>query len=192
MKTLFLHGFLKEKYGAEFSLEVETPAEAVRALCVQLKGFADDIRAGSWHFIRGRLDKKAEMDEEKLLLGLGAEQELHLLPALQGAGDGLVQVIVGIALIAVAVFVPGIGTAFAAAMIGAGAGLAVGGIVSMTMKLPGGDPLSQESAADRPSFLFNGPTNTSSQGVAVPRGYGRLKVGSIVVSAGLYAEEFTQ
>ena len=35
---------------------------------------------------------------------------------------------------------------------------------------------------------FNGPTNTASQGVAIPRGYGRMLTGSIVVSASLYSE----
>ena len=32
MKTIKLYGELKEKFGNEFTLKVETPAEAIRAL----------------------------------------------------------------------------------------------------------------------------------------------------------------
>jgi predicted phage tail protein len=74
--------------------------------------------------------------------------------------------------------------------VGMGIGMAVGGIIQMTTKMPAGvSAASQESADQRPSFLFSGPTNTSSQGLAVPRGYGRAIIGSIVISATLYAEE---
>lgn len=186
MKTLFLHGFLKEKYGESFELDVLSPAEAVRAICVQVPGFMEDIRKGVWHVLRGPLDRKDSDDEEKIHLALGTETEVHLLPAVQGANDGFLTAVVGIALVAVGVFT------FGAALIGAGAGMAVGGIIQMTTKLPSGNPASQESADSRPSFLFDGPVNTSSQGLAVPRGYGRLKIGSVVISAGLYAEEFSE
>lgn len=190
MKTLFLHGAMKEKYGESFDLDVASPAEAVRALCVQVPGFMEDVRKGVWHILRGPLDRQDSDDEDRLLLTLGRETEVHLLPALQGANDGFLTAVLGVVLIAVGVFVPGLG-AVGVAMIGAGAGMAVGGIIQMTTKLPSGNPSSQESADSRPSFLFDGPVNTSSQGLAVPRGYGRLKVGSVVVSAGLYAEEFS-
>ncbi|MNL81044.1 Bacteriophage lambda tail assembly protein I [compost metagenome] len=49
------------------------------------------------------------------------------------------------------------------------------------------------SAADGPengaSYNFNGPVNTTAQGNPVPLLYGRMIVGSSVISAGIYAED---
>jgi predicted phage tail protein len=47
----------------------------------------------------------------------------------------------------------------------------------------------RERPGERPSFLFDGPTNTSTQGLPVPLIYGRMRVGSIVVSADLSADD---
>jgi predicted phage tail protein len=190
VKTLFLHGFLKEKYGESFDLDVSTAAEAVRAVAVQVPGFEADVRAGNWHVLRGPLDEEESMDAEGVLVTLGNQREVHLLPAVAGANNTLM-VIVGIVLIVAGFFTGGTTwAAYGPMMMGMGAGMAVGGIVGMTMKLPtGGDPASQEATDNRPSFLFNGPTNTSSQGLAVPRGYGRVRVGSIVISASVQSEE---
>lgn len=188
MKTLILYGHMKDKYGESFELDVTNPAEAVRALSVQLPGFGDDIRAGNWHVVRGPLDGNESLDADGVLVGLGSDNEVHLLPAVEGAGNGGLMTIVGVALF-VAGFFTG-GATWGPAMMAMGVGMAVGGIVSMTMKLPTGtDPTVGDPVDQRASFLFNGPTNTSSQGVAVPRGYGRLTVGSIVISASVQAEE---
>ena len=35
------------------------------------------------------------------------------------------------------------------------------------------------------SYLFSGPVNTAAQGIPIPIGYGRLRVGSSVISASL-------
>lgn len=185
MRTLHLHGFLKEKYGDSFMLEVDTPKEAVHALCVQLPGFREDIAENNWHVVRGALEDADSDDEEKISLHLGQLKDIHLIPAIEGAKNGLFATIVGVAMIAVGVVT---GQPW---LIGMGVGTALGGIIQMTTKLPSGvDPASQESADQRPSFIFQGAVNTSSQGLAVPRGYGRLRIGSIVISAALYAENW--
>jgi predicted phage tail protein len=189
MKTLYLHGFLKEKYGASFELDVATPAEAVRALAVQLPGFEDDVKAGNWHVLRGPLDQEEAMDAEGITVTLGREKEIHLMPAVEGAGNGGLMAVLGVILIVAGYFTMGASVNIGIAMMAGGAGMALGGIIQMTMKLPGADSSVQESVDARASFLFNGPTNTSSQGVAVPRGYGRVRVGSVVASAALYSEE---
>lgn len=188
MKTLHLYGHMKEKYGASFDLDVTSPAEAVRALSVQLPGFGEDIRAGNWHVLRGALDDQEALDADGVVVALGLDREVHLLPAVEGSGNGGLMAVVGVVLFVAGFFVGG--STWGPAMMAMGAGMAVGGIVTMTMKLPTGtDPTVGDSVDQRASFLFNGPTNTSSQGVAVPRGYGRLRVGSIVISASVQAEE---
>ena len=45
-------------------------------------------------------------------------------------------------------------------------------------------PKPQEQKQTR-SYLFSGPVNTVAQGIPIPLGYGRLRVGSAVISASL-------
>lgn len=186
MRTLHLHGPLKARFGESFLLDIATPAEAVRALCVQLPGFESAIRAGDWHVIRGSLDDGNDLDEEGVALTLGRENEIHLLPAVAGAGDGIWSAIAGVALIVVGAFTYNPG------LIAAGAGMALGGVAQMLAPSPTSDYTDREKPDERPSFLFDGPTNTSTQGLPVPVVYGRVQVGSAVISAGMTAEELDE
>lgn len=45
----------------------------------------------------------------------------------------------------------------------------------------------KDSAENKPSYNFNGAVNTTAQGNPVPLGYGRMIIGSAVISAGIYA-----
>lgn len=184
MKTLYLHGKMAEVYGASFSLDAANPPEMVRALCVQLPGFQESIEAGEWHVIRGPLDQQDADDEDRLTMSLAEQSEVHLVPAIKGAGGGggVISAIIGAVLIVVGVVYPN------PALVAAGAGMLLGGIIQMTTKIPGADT-NTESSDNRASFLFSGPKNQSTQGVTIPRGYGRCRVGSIVISVGLYAED---
>lgn len=190
MITLHLHGSIAEKYGESFRLAAKTPAELIHALAKQIPGFQQDIEANDWHVVRGDPENGDDCDEEKLRLQMADGEEVHLLPAVAGAGSGggLFTVILGVVLIAVGALTFGTTSAVGIGLIAGGAGLVVGGIVQMTMTMPGAQG-STESADNRASFLFDGPRNQSTQGVAIPRGYGRCRVGSIVISAGLDAED---
>lgn len=191
MITLHLHGSIAEKYGAVFTMAAKSPAEIVHALAMQLPGFQRDIEDGSWHVVRGDPETGDSCDSSKLRLQMGLGEEVHLMPAVTGAGNGggLFTIVLGVALIAAGMITGGTTTALGVSLLAGGAGLVVGGIVQMTMKMPGVANSSTESADDRASFLFAGPRNQSSQGVAIPRGYGRCLVGSIVISVGLDAED---
>jgi len=61
-----------------------------------------------------------------------------------------------------------------------GASLVLGGLAQMLAKNP-------QKPNDSASYLFNGPVNTTEQGNAVPVLYGRLIIGSQVISASLSA-----
>ncbi|MNS78223.1 Bacteriophage lambda tail assembly protein I [compost metagenome] len=73
-------------------------------------------------------------------------------------------------------------------MMSMGIAMAMGGVVQMLSPQQKG-----LSAADSPengaSYNFNGPVNTSAQGNPVPLLYGRMIVGSSVISAGIFAED---
>lgn len=186
MITVHFHGSLKP-FGEQFTLEARSPAEVVRALTLQIPGLAEAIRAGNWHILRGRLDEQDDVDEEALEIEFGTQTEMHMMPAIEGANSGALSVIVGVVLIAVGVFFPP-SAAIGAAMIGGGIGMALGGIVMMTTQPPPA-AMNRESVDERASFLFDGTTNSTTQGPAIPRGYGKCLVGSSVISASVVAEQ---
>jgi len=181
MKTIHLHGPLA-RFGELFCLDVRDAAEAVRALSVQIKGFRAAVAAGSWHVIRGPIEGGDSLDVDGLTVGLPDESEIHLLPVIEGAG-GVFNVIVGAVLVVAGVVT---GNPY---LIAAGVGMMIGGIVQLTTSVPSSDYGAREEADQRPSFLFDGAVNTSTQGLPVPVIYGRVRVGSVVISAGLTSEE---
>ncbi len=196
MKEIHLHGSLRARFGGPFSLAVRDPAEAIRALGTQLPGFRDALAEGEWHVVRGSLDDGAELDEQGLALALRDGQQLHLLPAGTGAGRGAGKAIAGVALIGASFLIPGSGLAIGALTVSAGTvasvgvGLALAGVGQMLTPMPGVGAYEQRERPDqRPSFLFDGPVNTSTQGLAVPVVYGEVLTGSVVISAGMTAEE---
>jgi predicted phage tail protein len=211
MKTLVLHGALGERFGREFSLDVATPAEAVRALLVQIKGFRAALEGGEYRVVRGPLDAGLALEADQLALTFGRARELHLVPMPAGSkSSGIGKIVIGVALIAVAfAFVPAIpitggsiaaGTAgaanFGAVAIGSsitfanvamfGAGLALAGLAQALSLFGTTDVRLRGRPDERPSYLFNnGPLNVIEQGHPVPLVYGRFFVGSVVVSSGI-------
>lgn len=207
LRTIVLHGELGNRFGHTFSLDVATPVEAVRALIVQLKGFRRYFRDGNYRVIRKRDAREMDLDLDELKLRLGRAKELHIVPVVAGAASGLGKILIGVAIVGLAIVAPyalglagGLGaSAIGGATIfgttltfgqiaGVGLALALGGVAQMLSPTP---QLSGGSAAQdrRESFLFGGQDNTSAQGGPVPLVFGTFLVGSVVVSAGLSAEQ---
>ena len=67
-----------------------------------------------------------------------------------------------------------------------GTSLVIAGASQMLTPTP---PTPPEAPENKPSYVFNGAVNTTAQGYPVPIGYGRMIVGSAVISAGIVAEE---
>ena len=98
MIKVFLHGRLKPLLPSPgpLSLEVSSPAEAVRAVCALLSGARETLSEGEWRIAAGT--EPVALDT--LGLGLGACEELHIHPHAAAAGTGTV--LCGPALIATA------------------------------------------------------------------------------------------
>lgn len=187
MKTVKLLGELGKKFGKSFVLDVKSPAEAVRALCANFPEFQKHLIESGNRGVAYKvmLGKKAQSVDD--LHNPSGKSEIKFVPVLQGAG-GLVQTIVGAVLIA-ASFTP-IGAPFAKYLIPAGIAMVIGGVVQMLTPMPNLSPDSSNNQPDnKPSYAFNGAVNTTAQGYPVPVGYGRMIVGSAVISAGIVAEE---
>jgi len=203
-KEIHLHGAAGRKFGKLFVLEVDSPRDAIRALISRVKGFREFMEKGSWRIIRGR----AGVTVEELGMTFGKSNELHLVPVARGAKQGGVGKIIVGALIVVAAVVFSIPSGGGSIALGTvaitGTGITYGSIAALgaSMILAGtsqllastpsslGNANQREAPEARPSFLFNGPVNVVQEGQPIPLVYGkRVRVGSVVASAGIFTEQ---
>lgn len=191
LRTVRLYGRLGAKFGREFRLAVVSPADAVRALCAQLKGFRRELATSHERGIKYAVfigTRNVGVQELDFPPGGAA---IRIAPVLVGAkSGGLFQTILGAVILAVAYFNPGgfLSGPMLTAAYGVGASMALGGVIQMLSPQQGG--LSTRDAPDNgASYNFNGPVNTTAQGNPVPLLYGEMVVGSAVISAGIYAED---
>jgi predicted phage tail protein len=203
IRDIHLHGAAGRQFGRRFRLDVDSPAEAVRALVTLRPALRAIIRAGDWRVVVGPAHVRNAIPAELLLMNAGA-QPIHLVPATRprggGDGKGVAGIIGGVVLIGVAVVATGgLAAAFATplalgmsygSVVLLGASMILGGVSSLLTQAPQSDAATDRaSPTDRPSFLFNGVTNNSQPGGPVPLVFGTHLVGSVVVGAGLNAED---
>lgn len=184
MKIIQLYGKLGETFGKQFMLEVSTPAEAIRALCTQLKGFRSYIENNSepGYVVKVSEDEKTV---ESLHDPVSNKEVIKIIPIISGAdgdGDGWVNIIIGVVLLVVAWYVAPYYGGLASALYGMGASMIVGGISALLAPAP---PTAEppKKVEERASYLYNGVVNTIGPGNAVAIGYGTLLIGSQVISA---------
>lgn len=203
MKTVKLLGELGKNFGKEFKLDIKNPAEAVRALCVNFPDFERHLiesekRGVAYRVIVGKASIKLND-----LMNPSGKEEIKFVPVIQGAGGDAGKIILGAALITAAIMMPtsiiaieaalatGISvTTMASYTFAVGAMLALSGAAGILTPKQDASPQDLNNSPDnKPSYTFNGAVNTSAQGYPVPVGYGRMIVGSAVISAGIVAEE---
>lgn len=187
MQTIKMSGEMAELFMPSVELCVANPAEAVRALDANFPGFrryaVDPDRAFAV-IIDGE-----SIGEEQLAHPVGKNQTIEFIPLVAGADSDFFQVILGAALIGLSFFLPTspliAGFEFSLSSIASSLGwsLLIGGVSQLLFgQPPPADP--QERPDNVPSDYFNGPVNTTAEGQPVPIGYGRMIIGSHVVSAG--------
>ena len=183
LREVRLYGRLGARFGRIHMLAVSSTAEAIRALCVLIPGFERELADSDAHGVRyACFVGKRNIGEDEIRHPVGNDN-IRIAPVLAGAKRaGLFQTVLGVAMIIVGAIT------WQPWLMQMGAALAIGGVVQMLSP----QQLSL-SAADSPengaSYNFNGPVNTSAQGNPVPLLYGRMIVGSSVISAGIFAED---
>ena len=196
MKTIKLLGELGKKFGKLHRFDVNSPAEAIRALCANFKGFEAHLMNSDPEVVRYQVvvGKETVPNENHLHDPIGGADVIKFVPVLVGAkgGGGLIQTIVGAVLIVVGFALSF--TPFAAAspyLYAMGVSMMIGGVAQMLTpsRSPTMGSTSYEEAENNPSYTFDGPINTEAQGHPVPIGYGRMIVGSAVISAGIVAAD---
>ncbi|MGF6127273.1 putative phage tail protein [Pseudomonas frederiksbergensis] len=181
MTTVRLCGHLRQ-FGKEYRLSVRTPAEAIKALCVQLPGlerFISSAKERGLEFAVFRGNRNIGEGE----IGYQGEGEIKIVPVITGSKRaGILQTIVGIVLIA-ASFIPGFQV-----LLPVGIGLVAGGVIQMLSPQPSG--LKTSAAPENtPGYAFGSAKNTTASGNPVPLCYGKRRVGGAIISAAIYAED---
>lgn len=193
LRTVRLYGYLGTQYGRVHKLAVKTAAEAVRALCVLYPGFEKELMTSRERgLVYSVFLGKRNLDKDQLKDPSGLD-DIRIAPIIAGSKKaGALQTIVGVVLIVVGLIITGgtfgAGAPFGSALIMMGASMMVGGIIQMISPQPGG-LATKDSPNNGASYNFNGPVNTTAQGNPVPLLYGRMRVGSAVVSAGIYSAD---
>jgi len=191
LKTVRLLGAAGRKFGREFRLAVQSPAEAIRALMVLFPQFKAWIleqhdRGIAWRVIT---DNSEGLGEDELDMGTSSEV-LIFAPVLQGAG-GVGKIILGVVLIAVAVFVPaatfGLTSLLGVGVVGGALVLSgISDLITPTPQLSGPQSSGSTSVsgteasrtADLESNLFSRNQGTGGQGECVPLLYGQRRISS--------------
>jgi len=187
MKIIRLYGALGERFGRVWRFDVKSPAEAVRALCSQLPGFRQHLAkysAPGYHVVVG----KESRGEDDFALPTSAKT-IKIIPVIVGAGAGL-RIIAGIAMMVIGSVMSAYQIPGGEMVFNMGVSMVFGGVIQLLTKPPNmANNNTPDRPENRPSYAFDGAANTAAQGNAVSVCYGRLIVGSQVVSAGLFAEQ---
>jgi len=208
MKVVKVYGALRKFLGGRcrFEFQADTPAQALKALCVNFPGLdkwlIDQENQGVNFRVTVGREKVTNDYGDPLVLPWSEREVFSITPVIVGAGEGFGQILIGIGLIALAILVPGIGGGTAATIFGTKfSALALGigftgisflfsGVANIISPQPTmGDFTSGREAARLESFTFSGIVNTSKQGLPVPVAYGRVFTGSAVISAGLDVDQ---
>lgn len=188
-KTIRFHGVLREQFGKEWRLQVDSVQEGIRLLAVQLEGLEQFFLNAHKRGLRFAIfiDHRTTISEQELDMHNNAEL-IRIVPIVEGAGgnSGVFQLIAGVVLIVAGYFTFGTTSAMGVAMIGAGAGMAIGGVTSMLMPKAN---TSDANDANKSNYGFGSAVTTIAQGNPVPILYGQREVGGFVISAGQYPED---
>ena len=156
MKKVFLHGELGESLGKEWDLEVDSVQEVFCAIEANTNKFTRFLAENSekFKYYTFQIDDEYLTSKKELESKLPEKaKNIHIMP--QIAGGDPISILIQV-VIAVA--------------------------TSLIMQALFKPPKAKEQRETK-SYLFAGTQNVAAQGIPVPLGYGRLKVGSVVVSA---------
>lgn len=204
IRGIFLYGNLGQEFGEFHQLEVHSVAEACKAIGYRCKGFLSRVKDGTFEIIDGTLTDGKPIATNELDMALTG-RELHIVPIIEGAGGGggkgIVQAVVGVAIVAAAVAIPALSPTLTmgSALFGSftftnlavmGGILAIGGISQALSSIPETNYATvDDSEASASSFLFNGAPQRYEQGGALPIIIGRHMAGPIFASGSIKSNQ---
>lgn len=172
---ILLSGSAAKLFGREHTYELSTGdvREAVKAI--------DDLATAKLMGLEFAIFRNRRNVDEKEL-ALGGAKEIRIVPVVCGSKRaGLLQTIIGVALIIASPFTNG-------ATLAPGIAMVAGGVIQMLS--PQATGLKQSGAPENmPSYTFGSARNTTASGNPVPLCIGKRRWGGAIISAGIYAED---
>jgi predicted phage tail protein len=187
LRKIKLYGKLAKFIGHRvLEADVASAAEAVRFLLANWPELEAHMHDQHYRVVVGTYD--LTIDE---LHDPAGAAPISFVPVVAGAG-AVGRIIAGVALVAIGLFVPGIGALGVQLLVGVGASLVLGGVAQLLTPVPRvpkgvNNSNSGKDTDDDPrkSYSFSGIQNTGRQGVPVPIVYGETVVGAVTISAGI-------
>ncbi|BAO62809.1 bacteriophage lambda tail assembly protein I [Pseudomonas protegens Cab57] len=181
MQTVLLSGSLARLFGRRHRMITRGGWRDIIGYFKQFPGFEEHMAESSCKGLRYAVFNGRENVSQDDLGKPTGRDVIRIVPVIAGSKRaGLLQTIVGAVLVVVGlVYSP---------LLPAGIAMLAGGVIQMLSPQAKGLG-TQDTPNNRPSYSFNGAVNTSVQGNPVPLLYGRMIVGSAVISAGIYSED---
>lgn len=190
LTEVILEGALGKKFGRKWELAVNSANEALALIDANKPGLFVWIRNNLKTYQRykviceyknGRVEELSEADYTLHR----KPSRIRFIPHIEGAGEDAGQFIAGLILTIVGYFTMSYD---GGAILSAGIGMMVGGVIQMLTPQPKLDK-NEGQRKDLTSYYFDGPVNTSQQGVPVQLVYGRCLVGSHPISASVSVDQ---
>jgi predicted phage tail protein len=179
MTQVILHGILAKEFRKSFSLAVKRPKEVFDAISCAHSNFRNrivELSNQGVHFILLVDGKKmTSMEELSTILN---NQKIDIVPLICGHGIAAIIPLVVKGIAAVGAFAAQ--NALLTSLVVSAAMMGVQMMLSPKPKME--RPESVVNGAKQ-SFLFSSKANVAEQGIPVPVGYGRLRVGSAVIQS---------
>ena len=211
MQRAILEGKIGEKFGREWPIEgCNTLKDTFKLIDCQTEAFTQYLVEAAENNVDFAIQRGIDfIGEEELLLSIG-DEDLIITEVPAGQKSGFAKILAAIAIVAVVYFSGGFGGAgmfghgLGAGGMGpptVGAGLNTGGLMAMSiatnLALAGVTQLMTkgpelDNAEENKGYLFNGPVNTTQQGLPVPVAYGEMVVGGAVISISYQSAKFPQ
>lgn len=182
-----LYGRLGAMFGREHRFVIRSTRDALKALCAMVPGFERELmtsrdRGIEYAVFVGRRN----ISEDDIPAPVGGDA-VRIAPIIRGSKrGGLFQTIAGVALAAVGAVTSFFGNPFGTQMMLLGASMALGGVAQM---LSPHATAANGSSNRKQSYYFNGAENVTEQGGPVGLPYGRLRIGTTVISQGITATD---
>ena len=201
LRKVKLYGELAKFVGhKEFEVKVDSIGRAVSFLINNFPGIEKYMSPKYYQVKVGNY----EIGEDELHYPIGQKEDIHFVPVISGAGRGVGKVLLGVALIGIAIAAPGAGFlaqgslgfgstvagkfSLAATLGNIGIGLTLMGVSEMLTPLPQKRDFNSEEDP-RLSYNFSGTQNTSRAGTPVPICYGEIVTVSVVISGSIDTQQ---
>ncbi len=203
--TLRFHGDLIEWMGyKEWKLNVKSVKEAINAInCLTDNKFAryfienDKLQAKYRVLINGK-DFRSPVKEingenfemihqTQLTYNVNDLETIDIVPFIENSDSkvfGILTIIAGVILVIVGAYIGNPGLVYI------GLALVMGGVMALLARPPEFQNFRNVDKFGNQSYLFSGPTNIVGEGGPVPVGYGRMLVGSQVISSAYSIQDY--